>query len=267
MKRNLFLSKSQYLKGMQCHKALYLYKHHKELRDEISAAQQTIFASGTDVGVIAQDLFPSGVEVPYEGLSISQQVKMTKDEIAKGTKTIYEASFEYDGLFVKVDILNLGDKGWELYEVKSSTSVKDINYDDIALQYYVLVGAGIKLNKASLVHINNQYVRNGDVEVEKLFTINDLTEDIVEMQQEVPSNISSMRSMIGGEMPSIDIGQHCSDPYDCDFRGHCWQHIPEDSVFDLRGGGVDKFDSVDRHAKMTHFWGSSASKVDPYVMV
>ncbi len=246
MKRNLFLSKSQYLKGMQCHKALYLYKHHKEMRDDISAAQQAIFASGTDVGVIAQELFPGGVEVPYEGLSLSEQARMTKDEIAKGTKTIYEASFEYDGLFVKVDILHLGDQGWELYEVKSSTSVKDVNYDDIALQYYVLASAGFKPNKACLVHINHQYVRQGGVEVEKLFTINDLTADVVAMQKEVPSNISAMRSMIDGELPSIDIGPHCSDPYDCDFRGHCWQHIPENSVFDLRGRGIDKFACYNR---------------------
>lgn len=246
MKRNHFLSKSQYIRGMQCHKSLYLYKHHKELRDEVSAAQQAIFASGTDVGVLAQDLFPGGVEVPFKGLSIAEQVRMTRDAIVKGTKTIYEASFEYDGLFVKVDILHLNDKGWELYEVKSSTSVKDVNYQDVALQYYVLDGAGIKLSKACLVHINNQYVRNGEIEVEKLFTISDLTADVVEMQEEVPDHIAAMRAMIDGEIPSIDIGPHCSDPYDCDFRGHCWQHIPENSVFDLRGRGIDKFACYNR---------------------
>ena len=153
-----FLSKSQYVRGMQCYKSLYLYKYHKELRDEISAAQQAVFASGTDVGVLAQQLFPGGVEVPYEGLSLSAQVRMTRDEIAKGTKTIYEASFEFDGLFVKVDILHHGEHWWELYEVKSATSVKNVNYHDVSLQFYVVSGAGIQPSQASLVHINNQYV-------------------------------------------------------------------------------------------------------------
>ncbi len=242
MKHIPFLSKSQYMLGMQCHKYLYLHKHHKQLRDGISPAQQKIFALGTEVGVLAQDIFPGGIEVPYDGLSIDDQIKMTKDEIAGGAKTIYEASFKYDDVFVKVDILHQGNKGWELYEVKSSTSIKDVNYDDIALQYYVLAGAGISLSKACLVHINNQYVRNGDIEVGELFTINDLSVDVVEMQQDVPANIAEMRSMLEGDMPAIDIGAHCSDPYGCNFTHHCWQHIPENSVFDLHGRGVDKFD-------------------------
>jgi hypothetical protein len=246
MKRNLFLSKSQYIRGMQCHKSLYLYKHNKDLRDETSAAQQAIFSSGTDVGLLAQDLFPGGIEVPFEGLTIAQQVALTEREMATGRKTIYEASIEHDGFFVKVDILHKGENGWELYEVKSSTSVKDVNYHDIALQYYVLTGAGIKLHKACLVHINNQYVRNAAIEINRLFSISDLTTEVVEMQDDVSNNVAAMRSMIGGKVPEIDIGRHCSDPYDCDFRGHCWQHVPEDSVFDLRGRGIDKFNCYDR---------------------
>ncbi len=236
-----FLSKSQYVRGIQCYKSLYLYKYHKALQDEVSAAQQAIFASGTDVGVLAQQLFPRGVEVPYEGLSISEQVQMTKDEIAKGTKTIYEASFEFDGLFVKVDILHQGEEGWELYEVKSATSVKSVNYHDVSFQHHVVSGAGIQLSKACLVHINNKYVRNGDIEVGKLFTVVDMTDDVIGMQRDLLITITGTRNMLDGDQPVINIGPHCSAPYDCDFHGHCWQHIPEDSVFDLRGRGVDKF--------------------------
>lgn len=246
MKRYQYLSKSQYIRGMQCHKSLYLYKHHRDLRDEISAAQQAIFSSGTNVGLLAQNLFPGEIEVPFEGLSIVEQVEMTQKEIARGTKTIYEASFEYDGLFVKVDILHKGKKGWELYEVKSATKVKKVNYDDVALQYYVLDGMGIKLSKACLVHINNRYVRNGDIQVRKLFTIRDLTDDVVAMQEGVSANLAEMRDMLGEDEPKIVIGKHCSDPYGCDFQGHCWQHVPKDSVFTLRGRGVDKFDCYDR---------------------
>jgi hypothetical protein len=242
MKRNHYLSKSQYIRGMQCHKSLYLYKHHKELRDDISAAQQAIFSSGTNVGVLACDLFPGGIEVPFEGMSIPEQVAMTQREIVKGTKAIYEASFEHNGLFVKVDILHKGKKGWELYEVKSAGEVKEVNYDDVALQYYVLKGAGIDLHKACLVHVNTSYVRNGDIEVDKLFTINDLTDDVVAMQDDVPSNLAAMRGVLDGATPQVDIGNQCSKPYRCDFHGHCWQHIPKDSVFDLAGHGINKFD-------------------------
>ena len=246
MQKHLFLSKSQYLRGLQCQKSLYLHKFHKELRDEISASQEAIFASGTQVGILAQDLFPGGTEVPYEGLSFDDQVEMTKSEISTGTKTIYEASFMHEGIFVKVDILHRGAKGWEIYEVKSSTAVKTVNFHDVALQYYVLAGRGIDISKACLVYINSQYVCNGDIEVEQLFSVSDLTEDVMSMQPEVVSNIITMRSALEKGEPQIDIGPHCSNPYDCDFRGHCWRHVPPNSIFDLRGRGIDKFDYYHR---------------------
>ena len=84
-------------------------------------------------------------------------------------------------------------------------------------------------------------MRNGDVVVRKLFTICNLTDDVVEMQDEVPANIEEMRKMLGEDVPKIDIGGQCTDPYECDFCGHCWQHVPADSVFMLRGRGIDKF--------------------------
>jgi len=47
--------------------------------------------------------------------------------------------------------------------------------------------------------------------------------------------------MLKGDVPSTDIGPYCTDPFECDFHGHCWRHIPEDSIFTLRDRGVDKF--------------------------
>ena len=50
------LSKSTFLRGLQCHKSLYLYKNFYKLRDEISSSQQAIFNQGTNVGILAQEL-------------------------------------------------------------------------------------------------------------------------------------------------------------------------------------------------------------------
>jgi len=105
-----YLSKTLFIKGLQCHKALYLHKYHPELKDDISAATEALFSSGRDVGVFAQKLFPGGVEIPYEGFSLSDQIRMTQSEIKKGTATIYEAAFGYKGTFCKVDILHKGKK-------------------------------------------------------------------------------------------------------------------------------------------------------------
>ncbi len=252
-----FLSKSRFIKGMQCHKALWLQTHQPELQDEVSASQQAVFDAGTDVGILAQSLFPGGVEIPFEGLSVPDQLAMTQAEISKGTKTIYEAAFSFDNVFCKVDILHKGRNGWELYEVKGSTEAKEVYLNDIAVQYYIAAGAGITVKKASLVHIDNSYVRDGDIDVQGLFAIQNVTKTILERQAAVTKELKAMRAMLKKEVPAIDIGPHCSDPYTCSFHGHCWAHIPSPSVFDfadigkpdgftLYKQGIVKMDDVQR---------------------
>jgi len=235
-----FLSKSQFVRGLQCHKSLWLHKYCPELRDEAST-EQVLLQSGTDVGILARRLFPGGVEVPYDGLSFEEQVRMTANLLEKGISTIYEATFRFDDVFVKVDILHKGPKGWELYEVKSSTGAKDVYLNEIAVQYHVASGAGIPISRTSLVHIDNKYVRSGEIEINRLFAVKEVTETITGMQGMVVAEISRMREMLREDVPSTDIGPHCTKPYECDFHGHCWAHIPKNSVFDLGGNGVNKF--------------------------
>jgi hypothetical protein len=244
MNKNIstYLSKSLFIRGLQCHKSLYLHKYNPELKDELSEEQEAKFQTGINVGIYAQKLFPDGVEIIWEDASLSNQIKQTKAEIQRGTKVIYEAAFSYDNVFVKVDILRKTEIGWEIYEVKGSTALKDVYHDDIAIQYYVLKGSGLPVSKAFLVHINNQYVRKGEIEVDKLFTIQDLSNDVIEKQKSIKDEIYKMREMLKSQEPNIDIGGHCTDPYDCDFFGYCWKHIPENSVFSLKCAGPNKFD-------------------------
>lgn len=239
--RTPYISKSQFISGLQCHKSLWLHRFNPELRDEIPADRASASQQGTDLGTLARQLFPGGIEIPYEGLTPAEQIEHTCAEMDRGTATIYEATFCHDGIFVKADILHRGRDGWELYEVKSSTGIKDDFLNDIALQYHVAIGADITITRTSLIYINNRYVRNGEIEVEKLFAKRDVTAKVVAMQGMVDAEIARMREMLTAETPSIDIGPHCSKPYVCDFRSHCWSHIPENSVFDLGGNGVNKF--------------------------
>jgi len=238
--KEVYLSKSLFIKGLQCHKLLYLQKNCPELKDEISDSQEAMFAGGSDVGILAWQLFPGGIEIPYEGLSHQEQLDMTQIKIKEGQKTIYEATFSHQGVFVKVDILHKGKKGWDIYEVKASTKVKDVHIEDVAVQYYVVSGTGLPVSRVYVVHINNKYVRKGDIEVNKLFTKEDLTEDVIEKQSPVKKEIKKQKHMLQGNEPDIAIGPHCDDPYTCDFHGHCWDHVPEDSVFDIRGR-IDSF--------------------------
>lgn len=244
--KSQFLSKSLFIKGVQCHKALYLQKYHPELKDPVPPSREALFQSGSVVGILAHGLFPDGVEIPFEAGNYDMQVRLTQDAIAQGAKTIYEASFNYDGIFVKADILRKGKNGWELYEVKSSTGFKDIYHPDISVQYYVLNGSGIAVTRACLVHINNQYVRRGEIDPFELFTVVDVTGPVKEGQAVIREEIKKQKEMLTGDVPSVDIGPRCSDPYDCDFMGHCWQHIPEMSVFSLRGNRTLTFDLYNR---------------------
>jgi uncharacterized protein DUF2779 len=241
-KISAYLSKSLFIRGLQCHKSLYLHKYNPELKDEVSEELEARFQTGINVGIYAQKLFPDGEEILWNDNSLSNQIKRTKIEIENGTKVIYEAAFSYDNVFVKVDILRKTKNGWEIYEVKGSTGIKDVYYDDVAIQYFVLKGSGLEISKTFLVHINNQYVRQGEIEVDKLFTIQDLSYDVIEKQAAIKNEIDKMRKMLKSEEPNIDIGEYCTNPYDCDFCGYCWKHIPEDSIFNLKGNGPNKFD-------------------------
>jgi len=241
--RSDYLSKTLFLKGLQCHKYLHLYKYHPELMDEIPAEREMRFEAGKEVGFYARRLFPGGVEIPYEGQSLPEQVRQTRSEIEKGAATLYEATFTHEGALIKVDILRKAGGGWEIYEVKSSAEVKEVHLDDVALQQYVVEGTGLPVARASLVYINKQYVRQGEIEVEKLFQSKDFTREAKERQGRIQEELGRQRVVLKGPMPEMDVGRHCEDRdrYDCEFRGHCWAEVPEDSVLHLRGRGTDKY--------------------------
>jgi hypothetical protein len=242
MNSKLSLSKSQFMRGLQCRKSLWLYKYNPELRTPPDAMQQAIFDMGTEVGLYARQLFPGGTAIEYEGSTFAEKVRKTQELVQGGEHTIYEATISHNDIIVMVDILHKGRKGWELYEVKSSSRLKDEHAKDVSIQYYVLKGSGLTVSKAALVHINNEYVRHGDIAIAELFAVEELTDEVQESEAFIGNELLTIRSMLQGPCPDIDIGAHCTSPYDCDFIDHCWQHIPENSVFDLRGKGIDKFE-------------------------
>jgi hypothetical protein len=141
-----------------------------ELKDEVSEETQKRFDMGFDVGGLARQLFTGGEIVPYEGFSHSAQMENDAVPDQAGVNTIYEAAFSYNGVFIKADILHCRNGGWEIYEVKASTSLKDYHVNDASIQFYVISGTGLPVSKVFLVHINTDYVRRGEIEADKLFT-------------------------------------------------------------------------------------------------
>ncbi|MBM4053970.1 MAG: DUF2779 domain-containing protein [Planctomycetes bacterium] len=231
------LSKSTFIRGIQCHKSLFLNRYHKELRDTLSPEQEALFSRGTDVGIFAQQLFPGGVDAsPENYYDFSPSLKKTKQLMSRGTDVIYEAAFHHDGLLAAIDIFVKDNTRWKIYEVKSATSISDTHILDASYQYYVATQSGIAISDISLVHINTEYVRHGPIDIASLFTIVSVLKEAREKQNFVRETIFLLKTVLKNKsLPAIDIGEHCDSPYPCDFKGYCWQHIPENSIFDISG--------------------------------
>lgn len=229
------LSKSTYLRGTQCQKSLYLHWHHPELRDPISPMQQAIFSQGTDVGKMAQKLFPGGMDAGiYVPDNFTKSIEMTSQLISGGAEVIYEAGFSINGLHCFVDILVRDGDGWKAFEVKSSTNPKPINLLDAAFQYYVMTGTGLNLKEISLVMLNSSYERIGPINIPSLFRIEPVTAQVIRLQPRIRKDINDfLATLEGTSVPEKDIGPYCFDPYDCDFHGQCWMHVPDYSIFDI----------------------------------
>lgn len=237
------LSKSTFIRGCSCKKSLWLHKHRPELKDEMSEAQEQIFEQGINVGLLARKLFPDGTDVtPETPFEYQKSVYQTSQLINQGTTTIYEAAFQHNEVMVAVDILDYRDGKWFVYEVKSSASVKEPYIMDAALQYHVITNSGLPVEDFFIVHINNKYIRKGMLRLDQLFKKESVLKKILPLQKDIGIKIEELKTMCAcDEMPEQEIGAHCVSPYLCDFYGHCWKDIPEDSVFELGGkGGMDR---------------------------
>ena len=129
----MYLSKSQYLRGLQCHKALWLYRHRHDLMAPIDAHREALFASGHQVGELAKERFPGGIEIEFERGNFDVMAARTAAAIEAGETVIYEATFISDGWLAMADILLRNGDRWDFFEVKSSTRVKPYHFDDAVI--------------------------------------------------------------------------------------------------------------------------------------
>ncbi len=235
------LSKSKYCNAFQCMKMLWLDTNKKEVRDDIN--NQSVLDNGTLVGEVAKNLFGPHINIEFNK-DLSKMLEDTKKALTNKEAVITEASFSYKNNFCSVDILKKDDEDYEIYEVKSSTSLKDIYIEDLSYQVFVLLKLGYKIRKASLVHINPNYIRKGDLDLKKLFKIEDITSLVISNKDKVEKKILEINNyMENKEEPKEDIGLHCIKPYDCPFFKYCTRNLPSNNVFKISGmRSSQKFD-------------------------
>lgn len=223
------LSKTTFMYGCQCPKRLWLNKFMPTVKDEPDEAQTAIFQGGTNVGLLAQQRFPNGVDAsPETYFEYQKSVVKTAELIEAGETIIYEAAFQFNGVLCAIDILVKENNKWYAYEVKSSTSAKDVYVQDAALQYFVITNAGIDLEDIFILHLNKEYVRYGDLDLNELFTATSILEKVKGLYQFIKTKIQECKSTLQNKSePIIEMGKQCNTPYSCDFMGYCSKNIVE----------------------------------------
>ena len=229
------ISKSEFIRGIKCPKSLWLHKKGQVVKDPVDEELEARFAMGTEVGKHAQKLFPYGRKIPFRKGNFSAMIKQTRKLIEEGQKVIFEATLCAKGGFAMADILLCTGAGWNIYEVKSTTRVKDYHIHDLAFQYYVFLNAGLSMEKAFLIHLNSEYVMEGAPDPKRLFIMEEITDKVLGLQEDVKSRLEKFLKMLAGQMPRVDIGPQCSKFFKCDFHSYCWKDVPRGSVFHLHG--------------------------------
>ena len=223
------LSKSRYTKGVTCNKYLWLSLYKPEEIEEVD--NDDVFENGNKVGDLARGLFGDYTLIEFNEI-YSKMIDDTKKELEKKTKIICEASFSYDGNFCSVDILQNDPDGIIIYEVKSSTELKDIYIEDVSYQTWVLHKLGFKVKKSFIIHVNNKYILEDHFDINKYFVMNDVTEkiDLLKVEQEV----QELKKVINSNQePNTDLSISCHKPYPCPFFKYCTKNLVKPNVFDV----------------------------------
>jgi hypothetical protein len=229
------LSKSEVLDGLQCFRRLWWQVHGPSAEEPAgSAERQARYEEGLQVGEVARTYIPEGVLVDRHALGRAGAVAKTRALVESGVSVIYEAAFEVEGVFAAVDILELLDGRWSLVEVKSSTGVKAPHRPDVAVQLHVVRAAGLEVARCEVMTLSRDCVFP---DLENLFERHDITAQAEALAESLSAEVGAQRAMLAAGLPSVEVGEHCSKPYECPFKDRCWSEQPEHHISTLYYGG------------------------------
>ena len=233
------LTKTGYLYGLQCDKLFWMYQNKRELLPVPDAATQAIFDQGHLVGDWAKTLYPGGREIDW---SAGHEAGIAQTRAAlPGRKALFEAGFQHGKMHARADILKPAAGGrWDLIEVKSSSRVKDDHIPDVAFQKHVYEGAGIRVRRCYVMHIDTSYVRAGEIDADRLFQVEEVTQEVKAIADEVKAEARRMLSVMAERRcPEVEVGPHCAG---CALYSDCWSFMPERHVFHLIRAGDKSYE-------------------------
>jgi hypothetical protein len=227
------LSKSKFVAGCQCLKRLYWQVHEPELAAEPDPASEAIIEQGREIGLLARQLFPGGVEVDGSG-GLDQSIRATRElSTNREVPAIFEGTFEHNGVLVRVDVLQRRrDKRWRLIEVKSTADLKDHHLDDVAIQHRVVSRSGVDLASVCLAHVNRGYIfQGGSIDVRRFFKVRNLTRRVQRLQPKLTFQLRAEFTVLNlPKAPDLPPGRHCMEPVTCEFFDRCNLPRPDDHI-------------------------------------
>ena len=225
------LSKSTYLTGKQCHLRLWHDFHTHDLAAPVGEALQLVFDTGHEVGELACRRYPGGHLVAHDHKHVAQALEETRQVIEAGAApALFEAAFEHEHVLVRADVLQrLPEGGWRLVEVKSTTRLKQVFVHDVAVQLWVLRGAGLDVRDAAVLTLNRDYVYDGvRLDVDALFKLRPVFEEATVLLEGIGGEAREMQAMLRqSEAPAVAPGSHCFTPYSCPYYAHCTRDMAQ----------------------------------------
>ena len=231
------ISKSRFLSGTQCHKKLWLEVHQPELGAEPGEALQANFNTGHRVGALARTRYQGGILAQKDHRHSAQALSPRKMLLDRPeVPAIFEGAFSGSRVFARADILaRVSLDQWQMIEVKSAGTVKDVHDLDLAIQLFAARTGGIDVVACGLLLVNTEYVyKGGAYDVSGLFRYEDRTKAAEELLPDVEATLAAQLAVLEEPTPpDIPPSPHCMAPYACQFWNYCTSGMPEDWVFYL----------------------------------
>ena len=235
------LTKTDFKHYIECPAWLWLSKHAPELLPEITPELERTFASGNEVDVLSRKLFTGGFEI--KGYN-QDGWENTKKAMAEGKEILFQPTAVADPITCRADILTKtpsADSGqakegdsWDINEVKMSGSFKEEHIDDVGFQQICFEAAGIKIGRTNLIHINTDYVRHGEIEIKKLFTSEDITDEVNKKLPEIKEEIKKALLIMNiKDRLDLRVIEGCNNPKKCEYLECYCKSEPE--IYPLAG--------------------------------
>jgi len=225
------LSKTGYISYLACPEEYWMSLHQRELMPAFSVDAQHKVEQGKLIDRLAQDWFRSGLVLNEETID---------PELIDFQKTAKWGDF----IAIADVVVTVDDMVVDIYEVKASTRVDGGHIHDVAFQRFVFEKAGYQVRKCFLVHVDKDYVLDGEVDLNQLMVADDITEKVEEILDDTGIQALAALQFINRPLDSETLTLGCGGKGNCLYLQQYHGPWPEYSIFDISRIGIKKLQTL-----------------------